>query len=155
MRQACEFERETVKSLKSGFWKDELREHFSQCNECQEAARITALFEETEPEISPTLPQPQYLWWKALVARKLESDDRLKRKVKLVRFAGLGAFALMVTLISMIFGPSILQTIGGWIPGHQPLLDSPSQLISPAILMLAALALAATITTIYWLTAED
>lgn len=61
----CEFEQQVVVAIRSGKWSEQLRQHISACDHCQEVQQIAMSLMSLDirvEEILPPVPDPNLLW---------------------------------------------------------------------------------------------
>lgn len=129
---ACEYEHTVIKSFKSGFSTDEIKEHLRICADCQETARVVGFFQmNLIKESTPVnLPSAGLVWWKSRLREKQRAANRVNQPILIVQtvavviFAGLlvwlfnngwlGFLALdrILDSIDKVFVPLFAGTIG-------------------------------------------
>jgi hypothetical protein len=93
----CEREQELLAAVASAEVPDELRQHAAGCAECSEVLLVaTFLRREAAATAQAALPDPAYLWWRALRDRRSAAAERATRLITIVQRAALLCAALLV-----------------------------------------------------------
>lgn len=104
----CEREAEIHEALRRGKLAPELATHAATCPICADMLAISDFFQIDRPA-ALNLPDSDFLWWKAQLARKKIAVERATRSIVLVRKVSyLGAAA---TGLWLVFAPGPLGSI--------------------------------------------
>ncbi|HEX8290063.1 MAG TPA: hypothetical protein VF556_18935 [Pyrinomonadaceae bacterium] len=111
-RKGCSKEQIVVESFNSGFVKDEIRIHVSQCESCRETAKIVEFFQRnTINENSPkNLPAVGLIWWKAQIRNRRRAAERAIQPISIAQGAGVFIF-LMILLWLAVRGSTGSSTL--------------------------------------------
>ena len=108
----CEKEEQIVAELRSAPLDTALARHVSSCVICSDAAAVSELLR-AEVTALPSLPEPDFLWWKAELQRKQMAVERATRSIMLVRkisYLGIGA-AMLWLAFSAGQSPSFISIL--------------------------------------------
>lgn len=104
----CEKETEILEATRGGFLSPELANHATRCANCADTLAVSEFLCSDAATVSP-LPDSDFLWWKAQLARKQVAVERATRSIAVVRkISYLGAAAAGLWLV---FSPSPLGSI--------------------------------------------
>ena len=104
----CEKEMEILEALPRGPLQPELAKHAASCDICADTLAVSE-FLQVDSRPAPVLPDSDFLWWKAQLARKQMAVERATRSIALVKkISYLGAAASGLWLI---FAPGHLGSI--------------------------------------------
>jgi hypothetical protein len=138
-RLYCDKETEILEALRRGALRPELANHAASCPICADTLAVSQ-FPQVEGRPAPVLPDSDFLWWKAQLARKQMAVERATRSIALVRKVSyLGAAAAGLWLI---FAPGHLGPILSILPRQD---TWPSDLLAQSALLLSVGALVFTL----------
>jgi hypothetical protein len=105
-RYGCEKETRVLEAL--GSWDAELRAHIKDCPHCSDVVTV-ATFLQQEAVVGPSLPKPEFIWWKAqLRARQVDA----RRIVRPIAWAGNFAGVISAVTIGWFFWASYPRELG-------------------------------------------
>lgn len=109
----CEREQELLAAVASAEVPDELRQHAAGCAECSEVLLVaTFLRREAAATAQAALPDPAYLWWRALRDRRSAAAERATRLITIVQRAALLCAALLVVPLVRWGWPHLAHWLG-------------------------------------------
>ena len=103
-RVYCERESVIIEALRRGALDPELAKHAATCAICADTLAASE-FLQPEAQVAPLLPDSDFLWWKAQLARKQMAVERATRSIALVKKAS-------------YFGAAAAGLWLGFAPGH-------------------------------------
>ena len=107
-RVYCEKETEILEALRGGGLSPELASHATSCAICADTLAVSEFFQSDAPE-APPVPDSDFLWWRAQLARKRLAVERATRSIAVVRKVSyLGAVAAGLWLV---FSPGPVGSI--------------------------------------------
>ena len=126
----CEREGAIIQALRGGALGGELEKHVATCAICADtlaaseflqadtrASQVDASAVQVDPRPAPVLPDSDFLWWKAQLARKEMAVQRATRSIALVRrisYLGVAAAGLW-----LVFAPGHLASIPSTLRAHE------------------------------------
>lgn len=111
-RVYCEKEMEILEALRHGKLAAELATHAATCPICADTLAVSDFFQ-TDRATALNLPDSDFLWWKAQLARKKIAVERATRSISVVRkvsYLGAAAAGLWLVLAPGHLG-SILSVL--------------------------------------------
>lgn len=99
-RLYCEKEGEIVAAMRCGTLAQELEKHVNACDICSGIVAVSK-FLRPQAAVAPVLPDSDFLWWKAQLAKKQLTVERATRSIVLVRriaYCVIGAAVLWFVL---------------------------------------------------------
>jgi len=109
----CEREQELLAAVASAEVSDELRRHAAGCTECSEVLLVaTFLRREAAATAQAALPDPAYLWWRALRDRRSAAADRATRLITIVQQAAILSAALLLVPLVRWGWPHLAHLLG-------------------------------------------
>jgi len=109
----CEHEQELLAALAAAEVPDELRQHAASCAECSEVLLVaTFLRREAAATAQAALPDPAYLWWRALRDRRSAAAERATRLITIVQRAAIFSAALLLVPLVRWGWPHIAHWLG-------------------------------------------
>ena len=121
-RLYCEKEAEIIAAMRCGTLTAELEKHANACDICNDTAAVST-FLRPQAAVRPILPDSDFLWWKAQLAKKQLAIERATRSIVLVRriaYCGISAAVLWFA-----FTPESLGVILAAFSKHGNWLSSP------------------------------
>jgi hypothetical protein len=115
-RLYCEKEAEIIAAVRCGALTPELEKHANACDICSGIAAVSK-FLQPQAAVAPVLPDSDFLWWKAQLARKQLAVERATRSIVLVRriaYCGISAAVLW-----LVFTPEHLALILAALSKHE------------------------------------
>lgn len=144
-KTACEYENQTVKSLKSGIESGEVAAHLQTCADCRETARVVLFFQSSlSNEAAPTLPAAGFVWFKSSLREKQRAAERA---VQPIFAAQIIAAIISLIVFAWLYGNDNLP-VASLGTAFSRIADSMSQLIFPLILALAGFAFVSYVTVL-------
>jgi len=109
----CEREQELLAAVASAEVPDELRQHAAACAECSEVLLVaTFLRREAAATAQAALPDPAYLWWRALRDRRSAAAERATRLITIVQHAAILSAALLLVPLVRWSWPHLARWLG-------------------------------------------
>ena len=109
----CEREQELLAAVASAEVPDELRQHAAGCAECSEVLLVaTFLRREAAATAQAALPDPAYLWWRALRDRRSAAAERATRLITIVQQAAILSAALLLVPLVRWGWPHLAHWLG-------------------------------------------
>lgn len=115
-RLYCEKEKEIIEALRGAILDAGLVKHASSCAICRDTVAVSEFLQRNR-EPAPMLPDSDFLWWKAHLARKQSAVERATRSIALVRKVSYLGFAAAV--VWLVFAPGHLEPIMHALSKHQ------------------------------------
>lgn len=104
----CERETEILEALRWGLLDLEIAKHAAGCAICADTLAISE-FLQTDRRAAPALPDSDFVWWKAQLARKQIAVERATRSIALVR--KVSYFGAAAVGLWLVFTPGHLGSI--------------------------------------------
>ena len=109
----CKREQELLAAVASAEVTDELLQHAASCAECSEVLLVaTFLRREAVATAQAALPDPAYLWWRALRDRRSAAAERATRLITIVQRAAIFSAALLLVPLVRWGWPHIAHWLG-------------------------------------------
>ncbi len=97
----CSHESAVSKAARTGLWDSALRDHATSCGACKESVLVAAGMRSLAADLErdSELPDPAWLWRKALLDQKQGETDRALRLYGLPQFVSMLAMILAVAIL--------------------------------------------------------
>jgi hypothetical protein len=115
--RSCADEKELIAALRSGTWPDacgdELRDHVSTCQECNDLVLITQTLSHARSATasSATVPPAGLLWWRAQMQRRNAALERMNQPVVLTGKIALGSTVGTAIVLALLK----TRDVSGWL----------------------------------------